>query len=317
MKILLCGTGFSEAISYLEPLLSGYRLIRSPEEKLAEYAGEADVVIPFMSRIGDELMTQGRFGFIQQYGVGLESVDVDAATRHGIWVSRIPGAASGNADSVAEHAMMLMLMLSRKYADSRETFNRARLGIPVGQALMNKKACIVGLGGIGSALAYRLHGMKMFLTGVHEYPERGIPNGIDRLFSLPELPLALEDADYVVLCLNYTAMRRHLIGMPEFRAMKKGAFLINVARGGLVDHDALLEILREQHLAGAGLDVFEEEPPDPEHPLFKENVVATPHIAGVTDVSYEGMARVIAANIDRYGKGEVPLFTVNHPDKYR
>ncbi len=317
MKILLCGTGFSEAIRYLEPLLSDHRLIISPEEKLPEYVGDADVVIPFMSRIGDELMARGSFGFIQQYGVGLESVDIEAATRHGIWVSRVPGAESGNADSVAEHAMMLMLMLSRKFFESRQVFSDERIGAPIGQALMGKKACIVGLGGIGSALASRLHGMKMFLTGVHEYPERGIPYGIDRLFSLSELPVALEDADYVILCLNYTAMRHHLIGMPEFRAMKKGAFLVNVARGGLVDHDALLEILRDRHLDGAGLDVFGDEPPDPEHPLFKENVVATPHIAGVTDVSYEGMARAIAANIDRYAKGEVPLFSVNHPDKYR
>ena len=107
--------------------------------------------------------------------------------------------------------------------------------------------------------------------------------------------------------------RFHMIGSREIAAMKPGVFLVNVARGGLLDPDALLSALRSGHVAGAGLDVFSQEPVDMSHPLFSENVIATPHIAGVTDVSYEGIARAFAGNIRRYAAGETPLYLANAP----
>ena len=120
-----------------------------------------------------------------------------------------------------------------------------------------------------------------------------------------------------MLCINFTPDRFHLFGEQEITAMKKGAFIINVARGGLLDPDALLAALRSGQVAGAGLDVFWEEPVDMTHPIFRENVIATPHIAGVTDVSYEGIALAFAENVRRYKAGETPLYLANAPARLR
>jgi phosphoglycerate dehydrogenase-like enzyme len=116
-----------------------------------------------------------------------------------------------------------------------------------------------------------------------------------------------------MLCINYTPDRFHMIGSREIAAMKKGVFVINVARGGLLDPDALLAALRTGQVSGAGLDVYWEEPVAMSHPLFAENVIATPHIAGVTDISYEGIARAFAANMRRYAAGETPMYLANAP----
>jgi phosphoglycerate dehydrogenase-like enzyme len=99
--------------------------------------------------------------------------------------------------------------------------------------------------------------------------------------------------------------------------MKPGVYLINVARGGLLDPDALLAALKSGHVAGAGLDVFWEEPVDMSHPIFKENVIATPHTAGVTDISYEGIAKAFAENMRRYAAGETPLYLATAPARLR
>ena len=99
--------------------------------------------------------------------------------------------------------------------------------------------------------------------------------------------------------------------------MKKGAFIVNVARGGLLDPVSLLAALRSGQVAGAGLDVFWDEPVDMSHPVFRENVIATPHIAGVTDVSYEGIARAFAENIRMYAAGKTPLYLANAPVRLR
>lgn len=103
----------------------------------------------------------------------------------------------------------------------------------------------------------------------------------------------------------------------QIAALKCGVFIVNVARGGLLDPDALLAGLKSGGVAGAGLDVFWEEPVDMSHPLISENVIATPHFAGVTVVSYEGIARIFVENIRRYESGETPLYLANAPDQLR
>ncbi|MFA5237790.1 MAG: 2-hydroxyacid dehydrogenase [Methanoregula sp.] len=321
MKILFCGDGFPEARRQLAALLPDDEIVARTPDKIGLHIADADVVVPTVNRVDEALMKKGRFALIQQFGVGLESVDIDAATRNGIWVARIPSEESGNAASVAEHAILFMLMLSRNWnrlARAREEHRPLPWGSPEGQALREKTVCIVGLGGIGRELARRLAGFKVRIVTVDDHPGRTVPGvDISRSFSLTELPAAFAEADYVVLSLNYTPDRFHLIGAPEIAAMKKGVFLVNVARGGLLDPDALLAGLRSGKVAGAGLDVFWDEPVDMTHPIFSENVIATPHIAGVTDVSYEGIARAFAENIRRYAAGETPLFLANAPLKVR
>jgi phosphoglycerate dehydrogenase-like enzyme len=245
----------------------------------------------------------------------LDGVDLDAATDAGVWVARVPSRGTGNAESAAEHALLLMLALSRHLAKAQAALAAGIVGDPAGIALWGKTACIVGLGDIGSALAGRLRACGMRLIAVRRRPEQsGVAAlGVERVYGPEGLHEALGQADYVVLCVNYDAASHHLIDRAAFLAMKPGAFVINIARGGLVDPAALLEALESGRLAGAGLDVFWSEPPDPAHRIFSHNVIATPHIAGVTDASYDGIARAVAANILRYAKGEAPLFAVNAP----
>lgn len=317
MKVLFCGKNFPDASRRLSACLSraGHGMNVCTQEEIVNYLAESDVVIPTICRIDAEIIERGRFGLIQQFGVGLDTVDIEAATRCGVFVARVPSSVSGNAVSAAEHALLLMLMLSRRLPEARQVLSAGRVGEPPGIALFGKTACIVGLGNIGRAVAVRLGACGMHLTAADDHPAREIPSGvhIERLYSLAELPQAVAGADYIVLCINYKAVLHGLFNRSMFAAAKRGAFIINVARGGLIDQEALLAALQEGQIGGAGLDVFWKEPVDPEHPLFRQNVVATPHIAGVTDLSSAGIAGVCAENILRYGQGEDPLYTVNAP----
>jgi phosphoglycerate dehydrogenase-like enzyme len=126
-----------------------------------------------------------------------------------------------------------------------------------------------------------------------------------------DLPELLERSDYVILCLPVTSETKHLMNREAFSRMKRGAYLINLARGGLVDRDALQDALASGRLAGAGLDVFWEEPPDPTDPVFSYNVLATPHIGGSTDVSMRGIVKAVAENIRRVENDLEPLHLKN------
>lgn len=319
MNILLCNIVLPEVRQALTDLLPEHQIIACKPDEVAQHLAGVDIVTPFMTPIGAQLIEQGTFGLIQQFGVGLEIVDLAAATRQGVWVARIPSAGSGNAESVAEHAILLMLTLSRQLDQARQALTERRWGTPRGQALWGRRACIVGLGGLGTALALRLRSFGMQLTAVRAHPEKGAPaaTGIERVYGPHELHTALHDSDYVILCARYDGHNHHMIDQAALVAMKPGAFLINVARGGLVDPDALLAALEQGHLAGAGLDVFWEEPVDPQHPLFRQHVIATPHLAGVTDAFFAGGAQIYVENVRRYAHGEAPLHTVNAPSRLR
>ncbi len=318
LTVLFCSEGYSESRRRLSELLPDAELRACPADAVDDALDGVDVVVPYGAPIGRATIERGSFGLIQQFGVGLETVDVAAATELGVWVARVPSAGSGNAESVAEHAVLLMLLLARRARAWRESLERRVLGEPPGHALWGKCACLIGLGGVGAALARRLQAFEMRLLGVRARPLVGPPAGVgmqvvgpDRLFD------ALSRADVVVLCttMNETSLR--LIDGAAIRAMRPGAYLINVARGGLVDTQALTEGLASGHLAGAGLDVVEGEPIDPKNPLLRYNVVLTPHIAGVTDVSYAGIARAVAENLRRYARGEPPRYAVNAPAQLR
>lgn len=317
LKVLFCGKNFPGASKRLSTHLSaaGHDLIVCTEKEIINYLDEADVIIPTISRIDSDIIERGRFGLVQQFGVGLDTVDIEAATRCGVWVARVPSSVSGNAVSVAEHALLLMLMLSRKLTEAQRVFSGQRVGEPPGLALFGKTACIVGMGNIGAALAVRLGAFGMRLLAVDDSPARRLSSDvqIEHFFALSDLPKAMAEADYIVLCINYNASLHGLFNRDLLSAAKPGAFLVNVARGGLIDHDALIAALRSGRIAGAGLDVFWQEPVDPQHPLFQQNVIATPHIAGVTDISAAGITSVCADNISRYARGEVPLYAVNTP----
>jgi phosphoglycerate dehydrogenase-like enzyme len=313
LKILFCDAGYSEARRRLALELPEHSIDAVAAADVQKHLDGVDVLVPYMARIDAAVIDAGTFGLVQQFGVGLETVDVDAATRAGVWVARIPSGGTGNAESVAEHALLLMLALARKLRQTAAAMRDGRLGEPAGSALAGKTACIVGIGAAGAALAVRLAALNMRLIAVRKNLTGPLPANVAfaRTFDVQHLADAVREADFLIITARYDASAKHLVDRRIFDAMKPGAYLVNVARGGFVDHEALADALRSGRLAGAGLDVIEGEPVAPTHPLLALNVIATPHVAGVTDLSYEGIAREVADNVRRYARGEAPRNAVN------
>ncbi len=270
-----------------------------------------DVLIPTMCRItGDMLAQSDRLQLIQQCGSGLEGVDIEAARARDIMVANVPTDISGNADSVAELGIYFMIGLSRNVRQMATSLSEQRMGEPQGKALGGQTIGIIGLGGIGRALIKRLKPFGVRLVGIKREDRETAKNelGLEWVGGPEDLKELLAISDHVVLALPVTTESKNIINGDAFSAMKKEAFLINLSRGGLVDHDALKEALSCGEIAGAGLDVFWEEPPDPNDRVFKYNVMATPHIAGSTDVSMRGIVNGVAENIRRVATGRLPLF---------
>lgn len=307
----MLGHDFPAAREILRRLLPDDEIADVPRED-AGAIGHADVVIPAMGRVQAALMDAARPRLIQQFGVGLEGVDLDAAAARGIPVANVPAGATGNAVAVAEVALMHLLAVARDYGAAGASVRAGRLGEPMGTSLDGKAVAIVGLGAVGREVAARLVPFGVRLVGVGRRPRAECPPEVralplERYHLSADLAAALADVQALVLCCTLTPETRGLIGDEELGAMPPGAWLINVARGPLVRYAALLGALRSGRLAGAGLDVFWEEPIDPGDPLLRENVSVSAHVGGVTHESYAAMAQAVAGNVERLRRGEAPL----------
>lgn len=318
MRILVChrDSGSQKLLGALAAAVPQFDWLESPPNEPIGPLDGVDAVIA-IGAVRRQDMERGAFGFIQTIGTGYDNVDLAAASELGIWVANMPASRTGNAESVAEHAVLLMLALSRQLRAAESAFADHRWAQPVGTALYRKRACLVGLGDVGTALAERLNAFGMQLVATRRNPSKGGPPFV-RVIAAEALREAVSTANYVIVCARPGEDTDHLIDASILAACPKGAVLINIARGSLVDQNALLAALQSGHLRGAGLDVFWEEPVDPSHPLFAlPNVIATAHIAGVTDVNMTQTLSLVAENLNRYARGEVPEFLVNHPLKQR
>ena len=272
---------------------------------------DTDVLIPTMCPVTAAMLADGgSLRLIQQCGAGLEGVDIAAAAQKNIWVANVPTDISGNADSVAEIGIYFMIGLARMHRQMAPNLAAGKMGEPQGMSLKGRTVGIVGLGGIGRALAVRLAPFGVHLAGIKRsgLSQAKQELGLQWVGRPDDLPDLLAQSDFVVLTLPLNRDSRNLIEEAALAAMKPGAFLINLSRGGIVSRRALEAALREGRLAGAGLDVFWEEPPDPSDPIFAHNVLATPHIGGVTDLSMQGIVSVVAENIRRVARNEKPLY---------
>ena len=269
-----------------------------------------DVLIPTMCQVTETMLESAdRLSLIQQCGSGLEGVDLNAARSRGIWVANVPTDVSGNADSVAEVGIYLMIGLARDARGMARSLAAGKMGEPQGMALSGKTVGLVGLGGIARALIRRLRGFDVSLMGLKRYDPEGAARelGLEWVGGPEDLKTLLSRSDFVILCLPLTRESNHMINDHTLGAMRPGAFLINLSRGGLIDRAALEKALASGAIAGAGLDVFWEEPPDPMDPIFRHNVLATPHVGGVTGLSMAGIVRGVAENIQRVEQGLEPL----------
>lgn len=270
-----------------------------------------DVLIPTMSTVNRALLASGdHLKLIQQCGAGLDGVDLQAASEMNIRVANVPTDISGNADSVAELGIYMMIGLSRNVRNMALSLAGRMVGVPQGRALSGKTVGIIGLGGIGCALARRLRAFEVHLIGIKRHDPQKTKAELDLEWAgTPEdMEELLGRSDYVVLCLPLTPENRNMMRRHTFDMMKRDSFLINLSRGGLIDRGALEDALASKKIGGAGLDVFWEEPPDPDDPIFKYNVLATPHIAGSTDVSIRGIVHAVAENIRRLETGQDLLY---------
>lgn len=242
---------------------------------------------------------------IARAGVGYDAVDVPAATERAIAVTITPGA---NQDSVAEHTFALILGIARRIVDQHNSMRAGGWPRQAGQPLRGRTLGIAGLGRIGKAVAIRAAAFGMRLIGYEPFPDPKF-NEQYKITLMPFEKL-LAEADFVTLHVPLSAESKHLINRRTLGLMKPTAFLINTARGGLVSEADLLEVLRAKKIAGAALDVFEEEPP-PKTPLFDlDNVLLTAHTAGVDLQSRDDMAVQAARAIVTLMKGDWPAAEV-------
>jgi phosphoglycerate dehydrogenase-like enzyme len=248
-------------------------------------------LVPSVARITASVIAAApRLKAIVQFGAGLDNVDREAAAARGIAVRNVPGA---NAQAVAELALFLMLALARRLPLHRRSFAAGVVGDPPGSELSGKTLGIIGLGASGRKLARMARGIGMDVVALRRNPA---PDPDASWVGGPaDLHALLGRADYVSLHIPTSAETRGLMNAAAFRAMKPSASVINVGRGDLVDRAALVEALDRKTIAGAGLDVYWEEPPDPADPLLaRENVVATPHVGGVTEEALDRIATRVA-----------------------
>ncbi len=316
LRICVCKRGFQRVMSILRDALPHDEIIECAAEEVAAIAQEVDVLIPIMSRIPPEALASPRLKLVQQYGVGLEIVDIPAATRAGKYVANVPSVGTGNAESVAEIAIAHMLMLARELPLAFQRVQERRFGGPLSASLWGSTVLILGYGGIGEEIARRLAGFGTRVIAVSKHGpggarQRDLSVPLSRHVTFAELHSVLPEADHVVIGAPATPENIGLVNAEMITRMKRGVFIVNIARGQVIDYHALLEGLRSGQVAGAGLDVFWQEPFDPNDPLLKENVIATPHIGGVTLASLQGIGRAVIENIERLRRGEIPACCAN------
>lgn len=262
------------------------RVLAAPSEgELASALPEADGVVLVMERpplTAASIALAVRLRIACRMGAGYDHIDVAALTRRGIPLATT-GAA--NAGTVAEHALYLMLALAKRGPALERAVKAGAWPRAFGNVELQGRTClIIGYGRIGRAVAQRAGAFGMKLL----YCDPAVPGA-----QAPET--ALPQADFVVLACPLTPATRHLIGAPALSRMKRTAFLVNVARGAVVDQAALVAALEARRIAGAGLDVLEEEPPPRDHALLgRDDVVLSPHVAAYVATAYDRMAAACA-----------------------
>jgi D-3-phosphoglycerate dehydrogenase len=245
----------------------------------------------------------------QVIGTGLDHLDINYLVERGIPVSYSPGFLSGV--GLAEHALMLMLCLAKNWTVMEKNTHSGVWYHPMNEELYGKTLGLVGFGGSARELAKRAWAMGMRTLAVDVVappPEVLLECHVEHFGGLGEIPKVLSESDYLSIHVPLTPQTKHMIGSQQLAQMKKTAFLINVARGEIVDEAALLDALTTGKIQGAGLDTFAGEPLKPDHPLLNlPNVLATPHIAGGTRGTCRRRGLAAAENVFRVASGLAPL----------
>lgn len=305
MKILFSPKTFERLRAVIGPLFSSHEMEIADPVDVPDRIGSAEVLVTGPMNVDEGLLERAHsLKLVQQWGVGVERIDLAACASRGIAVCNVPSRGTGNAEGVAEIALMHMLLLARRYGKARDNLQRRRLFSPQGVSLWKKQVCVIGLGDVGCSIAERLVGIGMRVTGVNRTQRESFDSlGIDRFFPLDDVLSALPGSRFVILALELNDRTRKIADEAFFEAMDPDAYLVNVGRAELVSRQALEDSLKAGRLAGVGLDVFWDEPADPADPLLNDLLVTlTPHIGGLTDEALLGVAGRVAENISRLEK---------------
>ena len=249
----------------------------------------------------------------QILGTGFDHFELDYWKSKGIPVANCPGAFS--AVSLAECAMMFILMLTRRYPVARARLDEGELYEPMGLELEGVKLGLIGFGASGIELARRARpfGMEIAAIDIREVSDEERQEfGLSFVGTPADLEKVVAESDILSLHLHLNSETRHIIDARMLSLMKPTAYIINVARGALIDEEALTQALLDGKLGGAGIDAYSQEPPDISSPFFSlPNVIATPHTAGVTDGTSRKRAQCAADNVDRIADGLEPLYRID------
>ena len=282
------------------------------EASLCEIIGDYDaLVVRSATRVTARVIEAGkRLRVVGRAGTGVDNIDVEAATRHGVVVVNAP---TGNAVAVAEHTIALILALARNIPQAVSSMKAGRwdkkhLG---GIEVRGKTLGLIGLGRAGTAVAKRAIGLEMNVSAYDPFVNRDYAMRLG--VSLAPLDTLLSNSDFVSLHVPATDLTERMLGERELSLMKPTARLINCARGGLIDEEALLRALETGRLAGVALDVFVSEPP-PDSPLLRHShVIATPHLGASTEEAQRSVALETAEQVVAVLNGDPPRYPVNAP----
>ena len=294
------------------------RLGLKPEQLRAVIGNYTALIVRSETRVTDDILAAAtNLKIVGRAGVGVDNIDIEAATRNGIMVVNSP---TGNIIAAAEHSIGMLMALARHIpaANSSTKAGKWEKSRFLGVEVRNKILGIIGLGKVGTEVARRAQGLEMQVIAFDPYvaPEHARKLGVT-MYSMEDV---LKQADFVTLHTSLTSGphgTRGLIGAHELQLLKPGARLINCARGGLIDEEALLHALNENRLAGVALDVFSQEPIRDDSVLKQllahERVIATPHLGASTEEAQVGVAIDVAEQIVSVLRGGFPRAAVNAP----
>jgi len=270
--------------------------------KVDPFIGTADILITFGAHMTDPVLEKGKkLRWIQALGTGVDGIVDRPSLREGVLVTNMHGL---HGDSVPEAAIMLMLALARDLPRALRNQRERKWDRYPARLLKGKTVGIFGIGAIARSLAPKCKAFGMKVVGISSVP-REMP-GVDRVVHRGALSEVARELDFLVLLTPYTPETRGIVSAEVLAVMKPSAYLVNLARGGVVDEDALLRSLSEKRIAGAALDVFAAEPLPPGHPLWSmDNVIVTPHLGGFHDQYAEEALPTVEENLRRFLAGDI------------
>ncbi len=313
MKILVSDPLSPEGIAILEE--RGFTVDVKPKlspEELKKIIDDYDaLVVRSGTKVTADIIKDCRnLKVIGRAGVGVDNVDVDAATKQGIVVMNTP---DGNTISTAEHTMSMLLALARSIPQADHSMREGKWDRKKfkGVELRNKRLGIIGLGRIGIEVATRALAFGMKVIAVDPYLSEKKAQQMDII--LVEIDTLLRESDFITVHTPLTSETKHMLGKQQFAKMKKGVKVLNCARGGIVDEKALEDALKDGTVAGAALDVFEQEPPSDRSLLELETVIATPHLGASTEEAQLNVALEVAAQVADMLEGKGIRNAINYP----